>query len=82
MTQQYYKDILLSNLCDITLKLHHEHDRGILQKDNDFNHDTRFNKINQVKRIDNVCEIYRKERDVETIKHSIQSLDLNCMKVV
>ena len=75
MTQQYYRDILLSDLCDVVLDLQRKYGRGILQKDNNSSHGTRPNKA---KKTDNVCEAYRKERGVETLKHPAQSPDLNC----
>ena len=50
-----------------------------MQDDNDFNHDTRFNKV---KSTFNVCEQYCIDYVVETLKHSAQSPDLNCQEEV
>lgn len=79
MTQQYYRDNLLPGLCDQVEELKRKRGRGILQEDNDSSHGTRPNKATK---IDNVCEAYRKERGVETIKHSAQSLDLNAFESI
>ncbi len=79
MTQQYYKDNLLPDILNSYDEIKRTHDRTILQKNNDASHDTRFNKI---KKVNNVCETYRKKRDIETLKHSAQFLDLNAFETI
>ena len=79
MTQQYYKDELLLGIMKEVKAFEQEFKRAILQEDNDFSHDIRFNKA---KSTFNVCEQYCIDHAVETLKHSAQSPDLNCQEEI
>lgn len=79
MIQQYYRDNLLPKICDVVKQFEQQHGRAVLQKDNDFSHGT---KPNKKRKVDNVCEAYRKEREVETMKDPAQSPDLNCQESI
>ena len=79
MTQQYYKDKLLLEIVKEVKIFEQKFERAILQENNDFNHDTRFNKV---KNIFNVCEQYRINHVIKTLKHSVQSSDLNCQEEI
>ncbi len=75
MTQQYYRDNLLPKYVEFVEETKRRYRKAILQEDNDSSHETRPNKSKPG--VDNVCEAYCKDHHIETLKHPVQSPDLN-----
>ena len=70
MTNKYYTETLLSIYLKVIQNAQSAERRAILQKNNDFNHETKNTDDNLIRR-------FKQEHGIELLKHSAQSFDLN-----
>ncbi len=73
MTNKYYTEKILSELLKVIEEAKEAERRAILQEDNDSSHGTKG-------KCDNLAKSFKKQHDIELLKHSAQSPDLNSHK--